>query len=95
MTHGYKMQFGTVETAGSDIGTSANNLGTRLTEMEESLKPLQADWTGEASESYLRSKTQWNLALNEMKQLLHDMGRQVIEDAANGQANEAKNRNRW
>ncbi|WP_119695997.1 WXG100 family type VII secretion target [Microbacterium halotolerans] len=91
----YKMQFGAVEMAGSDLGTSAGNIDTKLSEMEEALKPLQADWTGEASEAYLRAKAQWNSALAEMKQILQEMGRQVMEDAANGQASERKNQSRW
>lgn len=95
MTGGYKMNFGTVEMAGTDLNSGANNIENKLTEMENALKPLQADWTGSASEAYLQAKAQWNTALSEMKQLLADIGRQVIQDAADGQANEKKNQGRW
>ena len=92
---GYKMQFGAVETAGSDLGTGATNIETKLNDMETALKPLQADWTGSASEAYVQAKAQWNAALSEMKQLLTEIARQVTQDAADGQANENKNRSRW
>lgn len=92
---GYKMQFGAVETAGTDLGSGANNIEAKLSEMEDALKPLQADWTGSASEAYIRAKAQWNAALSEMKVLLADIGRQVVQDASDGLANEKKNEGRW
>lgn len=95
MTGGYKMQFGTVEMAGTDLLTGANNIETKLTEMDSALKPLQADWTGAASEAYIRAKQQWDTALSEMKQLLAEIGKQVVQDAADGQANEKRNEGRW
>ncbi|MGF2949099.1 WXG100 family type VII secretion target [Microbacterium alcoholitolerans] len=92
---GYKMQFGTVETAGTDIGSAANNLETKLNDMDTALKPLQADWTGEASEAYVQAKIQWTKAISEMKVLLADIGRQVIQDANDAQSNEGRNKSRW
>jgi WXG100 family type VII secretion target len=89
---GYKMQFGAVETAGSDLGTGATNIETKLNDMDTALKPLQADWTGEASEAYVQAKAKWNAALSEMKQILTEISRQ---DADEGLANETRNRNRW
>ncbi|BDZ39578.1 WXG100 family type VII secretion target [Microbacterium suwonense] len=95
MGTGYKMKFGAVDMAGSDLVKGAGNIATKLSEMETALKPLQADWTGEASEAYVQAKAKWNQALTEMKVLLHDIGRQVSQDSADGQANETRNRNRW
>lgn len=93
--NGYKMQFGTVDAAGSDLVRGAGNIESKLNDMETALKPLQADWTGSASEAYLQAKAKWNAALTEMKALLQDIGRQVSQDSADGQANENRNRNRW
>ena len=93
--NGYKMQFGAVDTAGTDLVRGANNIDNKLNDMENALKPLQADWTGSASEAYVQAKAQWNSALSEMKALLTDIGRQVSQDSADGQANENKNMNRW
>lgn len=95
MNSGYKMQFGAVETAGADIGGAANNIETKLTDMDNALKPLQSDWTGEASEAYVQAKIQWTAAITEMKQLLAEIGKQVIQDAGDAQSNETRNRNRW
>lgn len=93
--NGYKMQFGAVDAAGTDLVNGANKIGNKLDEMENNLKPLQADWTGSASEAYVQAKAQWNSALTEMRSLLNDIGRQVSQDSADGQANENKNMNRW
>ncbi|MGQ7311224.1 WXG100 family type VII secretion target [Microbacterium arabinogalactanolyticum] len=93
--NGYKMQFGAVDAAGADLVGSASNIENKLNDMENALKPLQADWTGSASEAYVQAKAQWNSALTEMKALLHDIGRQVSQDSADGQANENRNVNRW
>lgn len=92
---GYKMQFGTVEMAGTDIGSAANNLETKLNDMDTQLKPLQADWTGEASEAYIVAKAQWTKAISEMKALLAEIGQQVIQDSQEARSNETRNKNRW
>lgn len=93
--NGYKMQFGAVDTAGADLVRGAGNIENKLSQMEDALKPLQADWTGSASEAYLQAKAKWNAALSEMKVLLSDIGRQVSQDSQDGQANENRNMNRW
>lgn len=93
--NGYKMQFGAVDAAGADLVGGASSIENKLNDMENALKPLQADWTGSASEAYVQAKAQWNAALTEMKALLHDIGRQVSQDSADGQANENRNMNRW
>ncbi|MDT0156139.1 WXG100 family type VII secretion target [Microbacterium sp. ARD32] len=93
--NGYKMQFGAVDAAGTDLVGSASTIETKLNDMETALRPLQADWTGSASEAYVQAKAKWNAALTEMKALLHDIGRQVSQDSADAQANENRNKNRW
>lgn len=93
--NGYKMNFGTVDAAGADLVGGANNIANKLDEMENALKPLQADWTGSASEAYVQAKAQWNSALTEMKALLNDIGRQVSQDSADAQSTENANKNRW
>jgi len=93
--NGYKMQFGAVDTAGTDLVAGAGKIENKLNDMENALKPLQADWTGEASEAYIQAKAQWNSALTEMKVLLNDIGRQVSQDSADAQSTENRNRNRW
>jgi WXG100 family type VII secretion target len=93
--NGYKMNFGTVDTAGTDLVRGAGNIESKLGDMETALRPLQADWTGSASEAYVQAKAKWNQALTEMKVLLNDIGRQVSQDSQDGQANENRNKNRW
>jgi WXG100 family type VII secretion target len=89
------MNFGAVDAAGSDLVQGAANIENKLNEMDSALKPLQADWTGAASDAYTRAKAEWNSALTEMKSLLHDIGRQVSQDSQDGHANEKRNTDRW
>jgi len=95
MNGGYKVDFNAVGTAGSDLGTAANNIDQKLGDMENLLRPLQQDWTGEASDAYIVAKGQWSKAINEMKAILQEMGQQVTQDAADAQSNENRNKNRW
>ncbi|GAA3932701.1 WXG100 family type VII secretion target [Microbacterium soli] len=93
--NGYKMNFGAVDTAGGDLVRSAAGIENKLDEMERDLKPLQANWTGSASEAYLRAKASWTAALSEMKVLLGDIGRQVTQDSMDARSTEARNESRW
>ncbi len=91
----FKANFGAIDAAAADIQTGANGIETRLQEMDQSLQPLRADWTGAASESYAQAKAQWTTAISDMKQLLVDIGRAVAEGNADYQLAENRNAQRF
>lgn len=90
-----KVNFSALSTAASDIGSGANQLEAILDEMDRSLQPLRANWSGEASASYEASKAQWSAAITDMKALLADIGRAVTSSNDDYQSTERANAQRW
>ncbi len=90
-----KVNFGALSTASADIMTGANQLEQTLANMDRSLQPLRANWTGEASTSYEAARAKWTAAINDMKLLLSDVGRAVDASGQDYQATERSNAARW
>lgn len=90
-----KVNFSALSTASADITSGAGQIEARLAEMDRSLQPLRASWTGEASASYEASKAKWTAAITDMKALLADIGRAVDSSGQDYQATERSNAARW
>ena len=90
-----KVNFGGLDTAHADIMSGANQVESRLDQLESELAPLRSDWTGEASSSYQVAKTKWDTAMRDMKLLLADIGTTVANSNSDYQAAENQNRGRW
>jgi len=90
-----KVNFSALSTAAADIGSGANQLEQVLANMDRSLQPLRANWTGEAASSYEASKAKWTAAITDMKALLSDVGRAVAASGEDYQATERSNAGRW
>lgn len=90
-----KVDFGALSTASADISTGANKIQSQLDQMDSSLQPLRADWSGSASEAYQSAKSQWTQAINDMKQLLAEIGSAVSNSHDEYHAGEQKNTGRW
>lgn len=52
--------------------TTFDRIESRLTQLENELKPLRSDWSGSQQASYHEAKAKWDTAMNEMKLLLKD-----------------------
>lgn len=90
-----KVNFGALATAAADISSGANKIEAKLAEMDRSLQPLRANWSGEASASYEGAKTKWTTAITDMKALLADIGRAVQTSGQDYQSTEKSNAARW
>lgn len=90
-----KVNFGALSTAAADITTGANQLEQTLANMDRSLQPLRANWTGEASNSYEAARAKWTAAISDMKLLLADVGRAVDTSGQDYHATERSNAARW
>ena len=90
-----KVNFGGLSTAAADIQTGASRIESRLTDMDQSLQPLRANWSGEASPSYEAARAKWPAALTDMKALLAEIGRAVATSNDDYQATERANAARW
>ena len=90
-----KVDFGGLSTAAADIQSGANQLEARLAQMDEQLRPLKANWSGEASQSYEAARVKWTAAIEDIKALLADVGRAVSASGEDYQQTEKVNQSRW
>lgn len=90
-----KVNFSALSTAAADISTGANQLEAKLADMDRSLQPLRANWSGEASQSYEAAKSKWTSAISDMKLLLSDIGRAVDTSGQEYNSTEKNNAARW
>lgn len=90
-----KVNFAGLSTAAADIQASAAAIEARLGELDSSLQPLRANWSGEASSSYEAAKARWTQAITDMKALLADVGRAVSASGDDYQSTEQHNAARW
>ncbi|MBX9245625.1 WXG100 family type VII secretion target [Actinotalea ferrariae] len=90
-----KVNFSALSTAAADISTGANQLEAKLADMDRSLQPLRANWSGEASQSYEAAKSKWTSAISDMKLLLTDIGRAVDTSGQEYNSTEKNNAARW
>jgi len=90
-----KVNFGALSTAAADIQSGANGLEQTLANMDRSLQPLRANWTGSASDAYDQAKAKWTAALTDMKALLAQVGQAVDVSGQDYQATERANAARW
>ncbi|GAA1238549.1 MULTISPECIES: WXG100 family type VII secretion target [Oryzihumus] len=91
----FKVEFGALQQAAGDIKAGANNIDSKLQQMDQSLAPLRSDWTGSASEAYTQAKAQWTSAIQDMKQLLADIGTAVDASHQDYSEGEKHNTNLW
>jgi len=90
-----KVNFGGLATAAADIQSGASHIESRLNDMDSSLQPLRANWSGEAATSYEAARAKWTAAITDMKALLAEIGRAVATSNDDYQATERANAARW
>lgn len=91
----FKVEFGALQQAADDIKLGANNIDSKLQQMDQALAPLRSDWTGSASEAYTQAKAQWTSAISDMKQLLAELGSAVQSSHQDYTEGEKANTNLW
>jgi len=90
-----KVNFDGLALAAGDITAGANQLEQILANMDQSLQPLRASWTGSAAQSYEASKAKWTAAITDMKALLTEIGRAVGTSGEDYQSTDRTNAGRW
>ena len=91
----FKANFESISTAGADIAGGATKIEQQLNDMDSRLRPQQSDWTGSASESYEQARATWTTTINEMKQLLAEIGAAVTESGQDYQQTDTANARRF
>lgn len=69
--------FAALAEAAQQIQSTYNNLNTKLTDLESTLKPVVSTWTGTASENYQVQQQKWNQAQTDLNTVLQAIGKAV------------------
>jgi early secretory antigenic target protein ESAT-6 len=72
--------FAALAEAAQQIQSTYNNLNTKLTDLENTLKPVVSTWTGSASENYQVQQQKWNQAQTDLNTVLKAIG-SAVENA--------------
>ena len=87
---GLKVNHGSLEGAADDMLQTVRKIDARMADLDRELSELKTRWTGGAQEAYVRAKTKWDTAINEMRNLLEDTSRQVHQSNADYKAADAR-----
>lgn len=74
---GIRVNHASLDAAAQQMMQTVKDIDDRLNRLEQELRPLQSDWSGEQQRSYHTSKAKWDNAINDMKTLLQQAGNSV------------------
>ena len=90
-----KVQFESLASGEQGIRNNYAKLTGTLDQLESDLQPMINSWTGQAQESYLQCKKQWDEAALALSQVLNNIGKAVGQANQNYQAAENAARGNW
>ncbi|GAB1688864.1 WXG100 family type VII secretion target [Krasilnikovia sp. M28-CT-15] len=89
------VNFGALQQAGADIQKALNTLESQLSQLERDARPLVATWNGAAQDAYSERQRKWQLASQDLQNILRDIKVAVDESAADYQDTERKAQSRF
>lgn len=69
-----KVGYEALDGAAANIKAAALAIEDKLTQLERRMTGRMDEWTGEASTSFTEARTRWDAAMNDMKDVLNDIG---------------------
>ena len=79
---GLRVNHAGLDTAAEDMYRTVKEIDDRLNRLEQELAPLRSDWTGNAQQAYTTAKAKWDGAIQEMRNLLDETSKTVIQSNA-------------
>ena len=79
---GLLVDHAALDQAAQDLSTAVRDIDGRMNQLEDELRPLQSDWTGQAKGQYDISKQRWNTAIYEMLTVLGQTSSSVTQSNA-------------
>jgi early secretory antigenic target protein ESAT-6 len=76
---GLLVDHAALDQAAQDLSTAVRDIDGRMNQLEDELRPLQSDWTGQAKGQYDISKQRWNTAIYEMLTVLGQTSSSVTQ----------------
>lgn len=86
-----KVDFAALDAGSGDIRTAARNLRGSVADMDSGIKKMQGQWDGEAKAAYQAAQEKWNSAMEDINQLLEEVGGAVDQARAEYHAAEQRN----
>lgn len=74
-----RVDHGSLEAAAADLSSGVRAIDERLDRLDADLRPLHADWTGEAQQAYAVAQAAWTQAMRDMRSLLAQAAVDVAE----------------
>ena len=79
---GLRVNHAGLDTAAEDMYRTVKDIDDRLNRLEQELAPLRSDWTGNAQQAYTTAKAKWDGAIQEMRNLLDETSKTVMQSNA-------------
>ena len=76
---GLLVDHAALDQAAQDLSAAVRDIDARMNALENELRPLQSDWTGQAKGQYEISKQRWNTAIYEMLTVLGQTSTSVTQ----------------
>jgi WXG100 family type VII secretion target len=76
---GLRVNHAGLDTAAQDLYNAVKQIDDRMNRLESELAPLRSDWSGQAQQAYVVAKGKWDMAIQEMRDLLDDTSRTVYQ----------------
>jgi len=71
---GMEVNYGQMDQGAQELNTGSQQINSDLESMDAELKPTQSEWTGDANQQYLAAKAEWTQSLQDMNQVLVQLG---------------------
>ena len=79
---GIKVDHAALTQASGDLRGTASKIRARLDELDQDLRPLAQQWSGQARASHDAARSEWQRAMGEMVTLLEQVSTAVEESNA-------------
>ena len=89
------VKFESLAAGEQGIRNNYAKLTATLDQLESDLQPMLSTWSGQAQESYLACKKQWDDAAQALSQVLNNIGQAVGQANQNYQAAENAAKGNW
>lgn len=87
---GLKVVHSGLEGTAEDLARIVARIDARLARLDRDLQPLRQAWVGDAQGAYVVAKRRWDGAIAEMRGLLQQTSRQVVQSNASYRAADAR-----
>jgi 6 kDa early secretory antigenic target len=90
---GLRVNHAGLDRAAEDLYAAVKKIDDRMNRLESELAPLRSDWSGQAQQAYTTAKAKWDMALQDMRNLLDETSRTVYQSNAEYRAADMRGAN--